>query len=42
MSGRDVQSVPRFYVAAGRMGEARGTTVAKMKFAIVTDESSAL
>jgi hypothetical protein len=42
MSGRDVQSVPSFYVATGRMGEARGTAMAKVKFAIATDESSAL
>jgi len=42
MSGRDVQFVSTFYVATGRMGETRGTKMAKMKFAIATDVSSAL
>jgi hypothetical protein len=42
MSGRDVQFVSGFYVATGRMGEARGTTMAKMRCAIATDVSSAL
>jgi hypothetical protein len=42
MSGCDVQFVSGFYVATGRMGEARGTMMAKMKSAIATDESSAL
>ncbi|WP_354226598.1 hypothetical protein [Bradyrhizobium sp. F1.4.3] len=42
VSGRDVQFVSTFYVATGRMGETRGTTMAKMKFAIATDVSFAL
>jgi hypothetical protein len=42
MSGRDVRFVSSFYSATGRMGEARGTTMAKMKSAIATDVSSAL
>jgi len=42
MSGRDVQSVPSCYVATGRTGEARGTTMAKVKSAVATDVSSAL
>jgi hypothetical protein len=42
MSGGDVQFVSTLYVATGRMGEARGTMMAKMKFAIATDVSSAL
>jgi len=42
MSGRDVQFVSNFYVATGRMGEARGTMMAKMKVAIATDMSPAL
>jgi hypothetical protein len=42
MSGRDVKSMSSFYVATGGMGEARGTTMAKMKSAIATDVSSAL
>jgi hypothetical protein len=42
MSGRDAQFVSTLYVATGRMGEARGTMMAKMKFAITTDVSSAL
>jgi hypothetical protein len=41
MSGRDVQFVSSFYVATGRMGEARGT-MAKMKSAIATDVTFAL
>lgn len=42
MSGRDVQFVSTLYVATGRMGEAIGTMMAHMKFAIATDVSSAL
>jgi hypothetical protein len=42
MIGRDVQFVPTFHVATGRMGESRGTMMATMKFAIATDVSSAL
>jgi hypothetical protein len=42
MSGRDVRFVSSFYGAAGRMGEARGTTMVKMKSTIATDVSSAL
>jgi len=38
----DVQFVSSFYVATGRMGEARGTMTVEMKSAIATDESSAL
>jgi hypothetical protein len=42
MSSRDVQFVSTFYVATGRMGETRGTMMAKMNSAIATDVSSAL
>jgi hypothetical protein len=42
MNGRDVRFVSSFYGAAGRMGEARGTTMVKMKSTIATDVSSAL
>jgi hypothetical protein len=42
MSGCDVQFVSGFYVATGRMGEASGTMMAKMKSAIATDVGSAL
>jgi hypothetical protein len=42
MTGFDVQFVSTFYVATGRMGETRGTMMAKMTFAIATDVSSAL
>jgi hypothetical protein len=42
MSGRDVQFASSFCGTTGRMGDARGTMMAKMKFAIATDVSSAL
>jgi hypothetical protein len=42
MSGCDVQFVSTFHVATGRMGEARGTMMAKMKFAVTAGVCSAL